>query len=159
MDIKPLITWDNKLSVDIQEIDEQHKLLVSLVNQLYESIVRNDEEEVIHSILNQLVQYTVIHFAVEESLMRIFHYPQYETHKSHHEDLTRQVYEIQERIQKGEKVSMDLLNFLRKWLTNHIMLEDKEYSPYLLSKGLQSNWSSEHSKSFVGKVWSFMHHR
>lgn len=157
MDIKPLVEWNEKLSVGIEEIDEQHKVLVKLVNDLYAAIVQKHEAEVIDNIIAELVQYTVVHFAVEESLMRIFDYPQYEEHKKHHQSLTRQVLDIQHKVKNREAtVSMDLLNFLRSWLTNHIMIEDKHYSPYFLDRGLKGSWSS---RNWAGKVWDFMHHK
>lgn len=157
MDVKPLLEWsDEKLSVGLQEIDEQHKVLVALINRLHEAIVTQHEDDEIRDILNELVQYTVIHFAVEESLMRIFHYPAYEEHKRHHEDLTRQVIEIKKKIDSGEeKVSLELLNFLRHWLTTHIMGEDKRYGPFLVSQGLKPEWQEN---SWADKIWKFIRH-
>ncbi len=157
MDVKPLVEWNDKLSVGIEEIDEQHKVLVKLLNNLYAAIVQKQDADMIDKIIAELVQYTVIHFAVEESLMRIFDYPQYEEHKKHHKSLSSQVLDIQQKVKNREAtVSMDLLNFLRSWLTNHIMIEDKHYSPYFIERGLKATWSS---RGWTGKVWDFMHHK
>ena len=156
MELKALVHWDDSLSVGIEEIDQQHKILVELINRLYTAIVTNTSDQEIHKILNELVQYTVIHFSVEESLMRIFNYPHYDTHKKHHEDLTKQVVDIQEKVVSGEKkVDLELLNFLRAWLTKHIMGEDKLYTSFFLDKGLESKWSQK--TSLTGKIWKFMH--
>lgn len=157
MEIKPLISWSDDLSVGIEEIDEQHKIMVRLVNELYAGIIQKTDEEVVRKTLEELVQYTIVHFAVEESLMRIFDYPQYEEHKKHHQDLTTQVRDLYTKIQTGEaQISMELLNFLRAWLTNHIMIEDKHYSPYFLDRGLKGQWSK---RSWSGRIWNFMHHK
>ncbi len=157
MDIKPLVEWNEKLSVGIEEIDEQHKVLVKLLNDLYGAIIQKNDAVVIDNILAELVQYTVVHFAVEESLMRIFDYPQYDEHRKHHLALTTQVLDIQKKVKaREETVSMDLLNFLRSWLTNHIMIEDKHYGPYFLQRGLKGAWST---RGWAGKVWEFMHHK
>lgn len=156
MDIKPLIEWSEELSVGLQEIDEQHKILVTLVNRLYEAIVTQHEDEAIQGILQELTQYTLIHFAVEESLMRIFNYPEYNEHKKHHHELTTQVIDLKKKVEAGEaKISMELLGFLRSWLTNHIMVEDKRYAPFLIEKGLEPAWKE---RSWAGKIWHFMHH-
>jgi len=154
IEVKKLVEWTDDLSVGLQEIDEQHKILVSLVNRLYEAIITNREHELIATILNELVDYTIIHFAVEESLMRIFDYPQYEQHKYHHEELSKQVIELQKKVIEGEaEISMDVLNFLRAWLTNHIMIEDKHYGPFLVKQGLKTSWT----KRTFGKIWSYAH--
>lgn len=152
MELKNLVDWTDDLSVGLQEIDEQHKILVGLVNRLYEAIVTNHEHQAVANILNELVDYTIIHFAVEESLMRIFDYPQYEEHKRHHEELSTQVLELQDKFSSGQgEIGMDVLNFLRAWLTNHIMIEDKHYGPFLINQGLKSSWT----KRTFGKIWNY----
>ncbi len=157
MELKPLVEWSDNLSVGIEEIDEQHKILVRLVNNLYEAIIRKHEAVVIDGILTELVQYTIVHFSVEESLMRIFDYPQYEDHKRHHEELTAQVLDIREKVRlRQATVSMELLNFLRSWLTNHIMIEDKHYEPYFLKQGLKKSWAT---RSWAGRIWGAIHHK
>lgn len=86
--------------------------------------------------------------------MRIFDYPQYDEHKKHHEDLSRQVIELRCKVRDGSSmVSMDVLNFLRSWLTNHIMIEDKHYGPFLVRQGLKASWA----KRTFGKIWEYVH--
>lgn len=154
MEIKPLVEWSEQLSVGIEEIDEQHKVLTRLINNLYEAIIKKTDLHTVDNILTELVEYTVVHFAVEESLMRIFDYPQYEEHKKHHQELASQVMDIREKVKaRKTAVSMELLNFLRSWLTNHIMIEDKHYSPYFLGKGVKSKWSRG---GWTGKIWDFV---
>ncbi|ALG68006.1 bacteriohemerythrin [Beggiatoa leptomitoformis] len=153
--MKPLVEWTDELSVGVQEIDEQHKILVGLVNRMYEAIVKRTDKDEIKRVLDELAQYTVIHFAVEESLMRIFDYPEYENHKKHHEELTKQVFDLQKKVATGEgTVSIEVLHFLRHWLTHHILQDDKKYGPFLLGKGLKPSWSE---KTWVGKIWEYIH--
>jgi len=157
MEVKNLIEWsDEELSVGVQEIDEQHKILVELINRMYKAIITRNDKDELAAILNELAQYTVIHFAVEESLMRIFDYPDYEDHKQHHHELTQQVVELQTKVKAGEsKISMEVLNFLRHWLTHHIQGEDKRYGPFLLERGLKGVWAK---RSWAGKIWNAVHH-
>ncbi len=150
--MKNLIDWTNDLSVGIEEIDEQHKILVSLVNRLYQGIIHQTDVTVLQEVLNELVQYTIVHFSVEESLMRIFDYPSYEEHKQYHLELTQQVKNFSGKFKSGKAtISMELLSFLRKWLTNHIMVEDKKYTPFFLDRGLKKSWAK---RSWIGKIWN-----
>jgi hemerythrin len=149
---KNLIDWSNDLSVGIEEIDEQHKVLFNLINRLYHGIVQQTDTVVIQEIFNELIQYTVVHFAVEESLMRIFDYPAYDEHRRYHEVLTKQVVDLHNKFTAAKvTVSMELLTFLRKWLTGHIMVEDKKYTQFFLSKGLKKSWAK---RSWMGKIWN-----
>ncbi len=141
-----LIEWSDELSVGIQEIDEQHKVLVSLINELHDAIHERHGKEVSSEILQRLADYTKIHFAVEESLFRIFDYPGYEEHKKQHDELIREIVDLQAKINSGKtNISFQLLHFLKMWLTQHILDSDKEYVPHLLKSGLkaksaQSGW-------------------
>lgn len=145
---------DDKFSVGIQELDEQHKQLIELINRLFDSMTTGqDKERTTKEIMNQLIQYTIIHFSVEESLFRIFDYPEYMEHCLHHQELRKQAQEINQKIQSGERVvTPELLFFLEKWITNHIKVEDKKYAPFLLKEGVKKSWVK---KSWVGKIWSF----
>lgn len=146
-----LIEWSDELSVGIQEIDEQHKVLVGLVNEMDEAIRQHHGSEVTAEILQRLAEYTKIHFAVEESLFRIFDYPGYEEHKKQHDELIREVMDLQEKVDSGKKsVSFQLLHFLKMWLTQHILDSDKEYGPYLLKSGLKARSSQS---SWFKKLW------
>lgn len=146
------IEWTDKISVGIQEIDEQHKQLVDLINQLYEAMtLGTDKLTIAKQVLDELERYTVIHFAVEECLFRIFDYPDYAAHCELHKELCSQVREINLKVQSGERlITPELLFFLRKWITNHIMVEDKKYEPFLLKKGMKKSWSNS---SWIGKIW------
>jgi len=149
--VRNLIEWTDKLSIGIEEIDEQHKVLVNLLNRLHAAIIQRNDTEVLEEILDELAQYTVIHFSVEESLMRIFNYPDYEEHKQHHKELTLQVVELKEKIRKEKlSISIEVLMFLRHWLTHHILVDDKKYEPFFVQHGLQKTWSE---RSWAGKIW------
>ena len=150
--MRDIITWSDELSVGIEEIDAQHKGLVEMLNRLYKNAVETKSDiETVKDILNQLVQYTVIHFATEESLFRIFNYPDTEAHTKQHDELKEQVTKIVDKVEKGEQtVNMELIHFLRKWLQNHIMRSDKKFAPFLSEKGIQL---SKPHKSWAAKVF------
>lgn len=147
----PLLEWTEMLSVGIEEIDAQHKVLVDLINQINEAILCHRGSEEAGAILQRLAEYTRIHFAVEESLFRLLGYPEYETHKSHHEQLIDQVERLRAKMQGGNVAnSFEVLHFLRQWLTHHIMEEDKQYVPFLLSRGVQK---TVEKRSWLSRIW------
>lgn len=144
-----LLEWNDNLRIGIDEIDDQHKALVVLLNQLHTAIHEKHGTAACMEILDKLVEYTRVHFTVEESLMRILGYPGYADHLEGHEKLIAQVVELQQKLQSGKaNVSFELLHFLRGWLTHHIMETDKAYVPYFISKGVEQHSSR---KSF----WKF----
>lgn len=147
---REFMSWSDDLSVGIQEIDEQHRILINLINRLFNEGLIKHNTSVANEVLAELVQYTVIHFAVEESLFRIFDYPGYETHKAQHEDLKNQVMELKLKVELGKEISTELISFLRNWLKNHIVQEDKKYSSFFAEKGLQKKWAK---KSWLGNIW------
>ena len=147
-----LIEWSDQLSVGIEEIDEQHKVLVNLANELNDAIINLHGREKSVSILNELIEYTRIHFAVEESLMRILDYPGYEAHKIVHEELFKHVIQLQTKVESGKtSIGFELMHFLKNWLTKHIMEEDMEYSSFFLNAGAKPKLAK---KSWIKRLWS-----
>lgn len=145
------VEWSDALSVGIEEIDEQHKVLVDLINKMHEAIHQRHGSDVVNSILSDLADYTRIHFAVEESLMRILNYPGYEAHKQIHEELLGAVVDLQEKVAIGKKsIGFELMHFLKTWLTKHIMDEDMQYSGFFLAAGAQPKLGK---KSWIKRLW------
>jgi hemerythrin len=134
----PLITWNNTLSVNVQEIDSQHKRLVELVNQLHDAMSQGKGREVMGATLAGLIDYTRTHFAAEERLMTAHAYPGYGRHKAEHDALTKQVVDLQGQYQAGQPVlTIEVMNFLKDWLSKHILEVDKQLGAYLNSKGVK----------------------
>ena len=149
-----LLEWSDQLSVGIQEIDEQHKVLVDLLNQLHQAILHHHGGEVTGQIMDQLCEYTKIHFAVEESILRILDYPDYANHKKHHEQLLTQVQDLRTKMESGDhSISFELLHFLKKWLTIHIMEEDNAYIDHLMKCGAKATYSEP---SWLNKFWNHL---
>jgi hemerythrin len=131
-----LVTWDDSLSVRVPSIDAQHRKLVDLLNHLNDSMMQRKGHQVLGYVLEELVSYTKTHFSHEERLMQAYGYPEYQRHKAEHDHFVRQVSEIKERFQQGQiGLSIEVLNFLKNWLINHILGSDKKYSPLLSAKG------------------------
>lgn len=132
-----LIVWDDTLKVNVEEIDKQHKNLINILNELYNSAQNNSDRATLKPIFESLVNYTVEHFASEEGFMERGGYPDLEEHKKEHIRLTEKVLEFKTEFDKGSQtISFELLDFLRKWLTFHILGTDKKYTRHLNSRGI-----------------------
>lgn len=130
--------WDDSYSVSIDEIDDQHKIIIFLINEVGAATQSDDEHEKLARVLQELINYTKIHFTVEESLMRIFKYPDYEAHKQKHDKLIDRVIHFQNQFNKGNTlVAKELHFFLKDWLIQHIQGTDKEYSPFMHKHGIK----------------------
>ena len=132
------IEWNDSLSVGVSVFDKEHKQLIALVNKLNQALAAGSAKKTMEDILRSLVNYTKIHFKHEEEYMTLYDYPEYAKHKAEHDDLTRQVMEFSERYSTGKtSFSLELMNFLKDWLTKHILGSDKKYKDFFQSKGVE----------------------
>jgi hemerythrin len=141
-------TWEPSLEIGVPIIDSQHRQIVDYINTLSAAIAKNEREEVGH-VLDELVTYTLTHFAFEEELMEKGGYRFLETHRKVHENFTHRIEHYRERFQNGEDVSRKLLTDLKIWLTNHIQRDDKDYAPFVGTE-IDGNWLSRTLKHFFG---------
>ncbi len=133
---KDFIEWSDALSVGVQEIDDQHKGLAAMVNEMSEGIKGGWRKEARDEVLTRLVEYTKVHFATEESLMSISNYPGISTHKKQHDQLIDMVgAHIKKYDEDPNASNYDLLFFLKRWLVEHIMKDDKALGAHLIKQG------------------------
>src|SRR5208283_738542 len=132
-----LMAWSDNLSVNVTQIDEQHKKLVGMLNDLYDAMKEGKGKDVSGNVLSGLVQYVATHFATEEKLMKEHAYPEYLKHKMEHDALTKQALNLQKQFLEDNPVlTVELMKFLQDWLSNHILGTDKKCGTYLNSKGI-----------------------
>lgn len=134
-----LIEWTVELSVGIESIDEQHKKLVNMFNALNDAMLKNSSHELLGKIFTGLAAYTQKHFAYEENMFAEYDYTDSEEHTRQHNELIAQVVKLKEKFIENPQgtMSADLMLFLKRCLTNHIMRTDKEYAEFLISKGVK----------------------
>ena len=133
----PLLRWSDSLSVGIVSIDDQHKVLIDLINKLFEQLQTGSAKVGVGEALDKLIAYTETHFQYEEKLFARHDYAEQQEHQAIHRKLVDQVLEFQKQFQRGEQdVSLELMEFLKDWLLNHIKKTDRKYSSFLLSKGV-----------------------
>ncbi len=129
--MKDLI-WDKALSVQIEEIDDDHRKLVDLYNILNHSVVEGDATDYIEAVMEELISCTVWHFRHEERLMLKYGYEGFAEHKSEHQGLIESAKELQQKLlQEGKAVSSEDIEFLEHWLIGHILGADMDLGSYL----------------------------
>lgn len=135
----PLIEWSSELSIGINSIDEQHKKLVNMINALNDAKVAGSTNELLGKIFTGLTSYTQKHFTYEENLFAEHGYINTDEHKRQHNELITQVIELKDKFLQSPQGTTgdDLIHFLKRWLTSHIMKTDKAYAEFLISKGVK----------------------
>jgi hemerythrin len=128
-----LVEWSDALSIGIPEIDNQHRVLIDLLNQLHAAIREQRGRAECGEILERLIEYTRVHFATEESVMSIFRYPELEAHRQEHQQLIDEVSDLKARYDREQvNVSMELIHFLKVWLQKHIVDSDKKAGQFVV---------------------------
>ncbi|KHF26060.1 bacteriohemerythrin [Solemya velum gill symbiont] len=126
------LSWSNTLSVEVDEIDDDHRKLVGLFNMLNHSVEDGDDPKYIEAVLEELITCTAWHFRHEERLMVKYGYKDYEEHYSEHSKLIESARELQQTLkQEGHQISNENIEFLENWLTEHILVDDMRLGSFL----------------------------
>jgi hemerythrin len=132
-----ILVWDNKFSVSVSEIDTQHQMLFRLVNELHAAMIDGKGKEILGSTLDKLVVYAETHFETEEKFMKLVEYPGFLGHKNEHVNFTNTVRLLQSQYARGQiSITITTMNFLKDWLTDHILGTDQKYAALFKAKGL-----------------------
>ncbi|NMG50590.1 bacteriohemerythrin [Azoarcus communis] len=123
-----LVTWQDGYALDLDEIDDQHRMLFDIMNRLWSAIIRRAETVELGGILEDLERYTVLHFTEEETFMRSISYMDFDAHCEQHRRFVDYIIQEKRSALAGRQVSLELIHFLRDWLVNHILVEDKRYA-------------------------------
>lgn len=127
-----MFQWSEAYSVGYPDIDSQHKRLFQLAEQLHAAMTAGKGKQCLSNTLDNLIAYTKRHFADEEILMQTHRYPLFQQHKAQHQALTERVVQFQRSFETGQAtVTVELLQFLSNWLTNHIGSVDKKVGEFL----------------------------
>jgi hemerythrin len=131
-----LIDWDSNLSVNVKAIDDQHKNLIKILNELHSAMLKGLSKQILGDTLNKLIEYTAYHFDMEEKLMQKYGYKDFFIHKKEHTDFVEKALKFNEDFKKGNSfLSADILTFLSDWIKNHIKGTDKKYSKLFNDNG------------------------
>lgn len=134
------MTWGPMLQIGYADIDAQHMRLVELANSLDDAMRAGHGRDVAGSVLDELVRYTVYHFAFEERLMDQYGISSAPVHKAEHRKLVADVAAFKAKFDSGAAtVTTELMTFLRNWLSDHVLKTDKALAKELLAKGVTSD--------------------
>ncbi len=129
--MKDLI-WDETLSVDVPEIDEDHRRLVDLYNLLKRAVTAGESKDYIEALTEELIACTAWHFRHEERLMLKYRYDGLAVHKAEHAELIESGRELQRKLlAQGKAVSTEEIELLEHWLVGHILGTDMDLGAYL----------------------------
>jgi len=132
------VTWKDEYSVGIDSIDQQHRKLLHLINQLQTAVYYSTGESFEQEALDELVGYTKTHFSYEEGLLEKYEYPGFEPHKAQHIEMINKVEEVLAMYKQDHETAMNnAVEYLKTWLIKHINGTDKEYSSFLIEKGVK----------------------
>jgi hemerythrin len=122
------IKWSADYEFGIPEIDKQHKHFVELLNRFYEGLVEQNTKDQLLVLLNEAIDYTHYHFSEEEKMMQDIGYAALMDQKKMHSDVEDKIENFKEKILMDKPVlSMTVINELKSWFDNHILIEDKKY--------------------------------
>jgi len=134
----PTLEWDPKYSVGVEMIDNQHKKMFGMINDLVGIINTVPTAEKLQPIIRELVIYKQAHFATEEKYFREFNYEGTAEHEDAHRKFNDKVEEITKKY--GEDVipfTFELIDFLEDWLVTHLMGLDQKYKKCFQEHGLK----------------------
>lgn len=132
------MTWSDRMSVGVERIDKQHRQLIDLLNALHSEMLAGRGLQAVLEVLDNLVEYTKTHFAAEESMFRNHGYPQAQAHKQQHDELTDKAIALHREVSSGRAtLTLPTMNFLKDWLSNHILRTDMAYKPFFAAKGIR----------------------
>lgn len=133
-----LINWNDSFSVNVAEIDQQHKKLVTMINELGDAMKQRKAKDVMGKIVNDMISYASTHFKTEEKYFDQFGYPETDRHKKEHTSFVQRVSDFKKGFENGKiSLSIEVMDFLCDWLQDHIKGSDKKYSQFFNEKGLR----------------------
>ena len=139
-DSYPQINWNDNFNTGVQEIDEQHMILVNTLNEASATLASDSSQMILQKIVQDLLAYALYHFETEESLMQQYDYMEADNsamqqHLKEHRGFSQQVVTVREQLQDGVAVDApELLNFLNQWLVKHILKTDQAVGKWILAK-------------------------
>ncbi|MDR3123764.1 MAG: bacteriohemerythrin [Treponema sp.] len=130
------VEWEDRYSVGIPMIDEQHKELIRLTNELYKGCLAGEETARAYfmTAVKGTVDYVKYHFGMEEKLLQNVKYPELAEHKREHEAFVKNILEEVQSFKEGKKFVPNIfVRYLKDWILSHIAVADRRYAAYILN--------------------------
>lgn len=135
----PFLHWTEEYSIGVALFDSEHRRLFDLANDLYDAVLSGQANEELQSIYLRLVSYTNRHFFHEEDFFAASGYQEAEAHRAEHAAMRARVAAFGERLSLAPKeiTALEMAQFLKEWINNHILVRDKNYGLFLGEKGVR----------------------
>lgn len=132
------MSWNDDYLLGIPSIDRQHRELITMLGEFDGAILERRSREITGEILARLGRYTLEHFDYEEDLLARYDYPGLDEHRRAHAAMRQRVEDLLAAHGGGRVVpSMELMRFLKNWITTHIMGTDRLYADFLIDEGVE----------------------
>ncbi len=126
-----VIKWRDSYTIGVEEMDEEHKKLIEIINRLFQMIRDKKSYEELNEIYESLVAYTEQHFQHEEKLLDEAEYPRLEEQRTLHAEFVKKLEEMKNNLTSAdESIAPVVYKFLRDWWVQHIVGEDKLYGDF-----------------------------
>jgi len=133
----PTLVWSNDYSINVAEIDEQHKKLLEHVNKLHAGVEAQIDKQVLHQLIVDLYEYTVFHFAFEEKLMKQHGMDHIKTHHEEHKLMLEHLKDVCNAMSDGKRPAFySEYDVSDDWFLAHIKGSDQKMGAFLNSKGV-----------------------
>ena len=134
------IVWTSEMSVDVKMLDNDHKKLAILINDLHDGLMAGRDSKALERIFDELVAYTRVHFAHEERILAEAGYSGAAEHKQEHEKKVNLLLGLQARLMSAKESAdyLEVLDMLKNWLFTHMESSDKEFVAHLKATGVDS---------------------
>ena len=133
-----LIAWSSKYSVGVRNLNDQHKEVINLLNELHAAMLKGQAQSVAGVLLPKIQRHAKEHFSTEERLMESTKFSGLAEHRAEHQALLARVDTCAARHKQGDgSVYLELLNFMRDWLTHHMQKVDQKYTAWFNEQGIR----------------------
>lgn len=129
------IDLDEGFKLGVPSMDADHRRMAEVLNQFCAAVDSGAPPQELAEVLTCLIGETEAHFKREESLLDQLHYPDLPYHRLEHQRLLAQLRHFQGRLQAGRaarEYQGEMADWLRRWLFEHIQVEDKAYRPFVM---------------------------
>ena len=130
----PVIEWVDALSVNVAEIDEQHRSIIEIINEFHDVLLHGNFSELgiaRDRVLKTIEEQFEVHFATEEAFMARVSFPGLEDHQKKHRAFAGQLKKYESDILKGTVIlNSELLKILAGWFVDHELQEDRKFGVF-----------------------------
>jgi len=132
------LIWNNSCTVGVQAIDDQHGILLDALNELRGALLHGAECRTVRTMLTKVTELMRLHVESEERLLALYEFPGLAAHRAEHQRLLGRLAQFDVRFEQRQTASVyELVEYLRKWFTNHTGVSGQKYGPWLQKCGVQ----------------------